>query len=159
MSSVPTQYLFFPEQKAIEDVIKKLNDVPVKYFVNESYSLYDKSDLIEETFITAIQKKSLIYGSISYFGTKTESEIFKIVSPEEYLKFFVDKDKNKNSLSFQLTDISGKITKLKNKKVHNFSLTRIGKKRKRQMTEPIETVIIRAKQSFEICWRFKPRAN
>ena len=96
---------------------------------------------------------------MSYFGTKTENEIFKIVSPEEYLKFFVDKDKNKNSLSFQLTDISGKVTKLKNKKVHNFSLTRIGKKRKRQMTEPIETVIIRAQQSFEICWRFKPRAN
>ena len=57
MSSVPTQYSFFPEQKAIEDAIKKLNDVPVKYFVNESYFLYDKSDLIEETFITAIQKK------------------------------------------------------------------------------------------------------
>ena len=34
---------------------------------------------------------------------KTENEIFKIVSPEECLNFFVDKDKNKNSLSFQLT--------------------------------------------------------
>ena len=35
--------------------------------------------------------------------TKTENEIFKIVSPEKCLNFFVDKDKNKNSLSFQLT--------------------------------------------------------
>ena len=66
------------------------------------------------------------------------------------MKFFVDKDKNKNSLSFQLTDISGKIPKLKDKKVHNFSLARIGQNRKRQMTEPIETVIIRAQQIFEI---------
>ena len=52
---------------------------------------------MKETFITAIPKKISIYGLISYFGTKTENEIFKIVSPEEYLKFFVDKDKNKKS--------------------------------------------------------------
>ena len=150
ISSVSTQYSFFPEQKPIEDAIKKLNEVSVKYFINESYFLYDKSDLIKETFVTSIQKKISIYGSISYFSTKTENEIFKIVSPEEYLKFFVDKDKNKNSLSFQLTDISGKISKLKDKKVHNFSLTRIGQKRKRKMTEPIETAITCAQQSFEI---------
>ena len=87
---------------------------------------------------------------MSYFGTKNENEIFKIVSPEEYFKFFVDKDKNKYSLSFQPTNIIGKIRKLKDKKVHKFSLTRIGQKRKRQMAEPIETVNIRAQQSFEV---------
>ena len=62
----------------------------------------------------------------------------------------MDKNKDKNSLRFQLTYIGGKISKLKDKKVHNFPLTRIGQKRKRQMTEPIETVITRAQQSFEI---------
>ena len=30
------------------------------------------------------------------------------------------------------------------------SLTRIGEKRKRRMAEPVETIIIRAQQSFEI---------
>ena len=64
------------------------------------------------------------------------------------MKFFVDKDKNKNSLSFKLTNISGKIPKLKEKRVGNFSLTKIGQKRKRQMAEPIETVIIQAQQNF-----------
>ena len=57
ISSVPTQYFLFPQQKAIEDAIKNLNDVSVKYFINESYFLFDKSALIKETFITAIQKK------------------------------------------------------------------------------------------------------
>ena len=66
------------------------------------------------------------------------------------MKLFVDKDKNRNSLSFQLTDISGKIPKLKDKKVHNFSLTTIEQKKKRQIAEPIETVIIRIRQSYEI---------
>ena len=65
------------------------------------------------------------------------------------MKFFVDKNKNKNSLSFQLTDISGKIPKLKDKNVYNFSLTRIGQKRKRQITEPIETGITRAQIEIE----------
>ena len=65
------------------------------------------------------------------------------------MKFFVDKDISKKSLSFQLTNITGKIRKFKDKKVHNFSLTRIGQKEKRQMAEPIETVIIRVQQNFE----------
>ena len=32
----------------------------------------------------------------------------------------------------------------------NFSLTRIGEKRKRKMAEPIETVIVCLQQNFEI---------
>ena len=72
------------------------------------------------------------------------------------MKFFVNKDKNKNSLSFQLTNVNGKIPKLKDKKVHNFSLTKIGQKRKRQMPEPIETVFIWAQQSFEIAGGLNP---
>ena len=78
----------FPQQKATEDAIKKINFVSVKYFINERYFLYEKSDLIKEIFITAIQNKISIYGSVSYFGTKTENEIFKIVTPQEYLNCF-----------------------------------------------------------------------
>ena len=64
------------------------------YYTNESYFLYDKSDLIKET----------INGSISNFNKKTENEIFKI-SPEKFEKFYVEKNATKNSLSFQLTNI------------------------------------------------------
>ena len=53
-------------------------------------------------------------------------------------------------MSFQLTNISGDIPKLKESKIYNFSLTRIGEKRKRTTAEPIETVIIHAQQNFEI---------
>ena len=124
--------------------------MPVVRYINENYFFYDKSDLIKETFITALNKKIRIYGSISYFNKKTENQIFKVVTPEEYLKFYVVKDTTKNSLSFQLTSISRKLPKLKDKKNYNFCFTKIGEKRKRQMTEPIETVIICAQQSLEI---------
>ena len=90
-----------------------------------------------------------MYGSIGYFNKKTENRIFKIISPENLLKFLVDKDTIRNSLNFQLTSISGKLPKLQDKKNHNLSLTRLGRKRKLPMQEPVETVIIRAQQNFE----------
>ena len=67
-SSVPAQASFFAEQKAIEDAIKNYINLPVVHYINESYFLYDKSDLIKETFITALNKNILIYCSISYFN-------------------------------------------------------------------------------------------
>ena len=59
-------------KRAIDCYIKKLT----VNFMNESYFLYDKSNFIKETFITEINKKILIYRSISYFGKKVENEIF-----------------------------------------------------------------------------------
>ena len=59
-------------------------------------------------------------------------------------------------MSFQLTDITGQLPKVKDKKIYNRSLTRVGEKRKRQMAEPIETVLIRAQQSFEIAGGLNP---
>ena len=56
-SSVPTEALFFSEQNAIEDAIKISKNIPVVCYINESYFLYDKNDLIKETFITALNKK------------------------------------------------------------------------------------------------------
>ena len=118
--------------------------------------MYDKSDLIKDTFITALNKKISIYGSISYFNEKTENKIFKIVTPEEILKFYVNKDTTKNSLSFQLISVSGKLHKLKDKKIYNLSITKIEEKTKRQMAESTEAVIIRAKQKFETASRLNP---
>ena len=57
--SVPARAHFFPDQKAIEDHIKYSKNVPVVHYINESYYLYDKNDLIKETFITAFNKKNI----------------------------------------------------------------------------------------------------
>ena len=92
--------------------------------------MYDKSNLIKDTFITVLNKRILIYGSISCFNKKAENEIFKIVSPEEFLKCYVDNDVKKNSLSFQLTNISEDIPKLNDSKIYDFFLTRIGEQKK-----------------------------
>ena len=59
------------------------------------------------------------------------------------LKPLVSKDTIKNTLDFRLTTIDGNLPKLNDKKLYNFSLKEIETKRKAQMNEPIETVIIR----------------
>ena len=53
-------------------------------------------------------------------------------------------------MKFQLGHIDGKNSKIKDKKIHNFSITRLGKKRKLNMSQPIETVIVGAQQNVNV---------
>ena len=155
-STVPTQYSFYPVQQQIEEKIKEYNAGLSKNFINESHFLYDKSGLIKESYITAINKIISLYGSTSYFDRKAENEILKILSPENSLKFLVNKDTVRYNLSFQLANISGAVPTLKDKKIHDLSLTKLGRKRKLPMLEPIETLIIRAQQNFEVVRGLNP---
>ena len=54
----------------------------------------------------------------------------------------------KKELKFQLTNISGKSHKTKDNKIYNFSITRLGKKIKINVSQPIETIVIRTQQNF-----------
>ena len=61
---------------------------------------------------------------------KGTNEAAQIISFNNPLKFFVSNNTVKNSLDFKQTKISGSLPEIKNKKVHNFSFTEIGTKRK-----------------------------
>ena len=52
--------------------------------------MYDKSNLIEESHMTEMNKLISIYGSITYFG-KNLDEIAEIVSSSNPLEFNVKK--------------------------------------------------------------------
>ena len=60
-----------------------------------------------------------------------------------------------NSLNFQLTKVNGTNITLIDKKIHRFSLTKTGKK-KRQCIDPLKTLIIRRQQSFELHNQLNP---
>ena len=106
--------------------------------------------IIEQTFITEINKLRSIYGSISYFSKKGVNEIVQIISFNNPLKFLVSRSTIKKALDFQLTKIDENLPTLSDKKVYNFSLTEIRTKSKRQRNEPIETVIIRGEQRIDL---------
>ena len=93
--------------------------------------LYNKSNLKKQIFVTEINKLLSIYGCISYFGKKDTNETAQIISFNDPLKFFVSNSTVKNSLDFKLTKINGSLPQIRDKKVHNFSFTEIGTKRKK----------------------------
>ena len=79
-----------------------------------------------------------------------------MLNVSNFLKFYIERRSLKKSLKFQLDHIDGKNSKIKDKKIHNFSITRLGKKRKLDMSQPIETVIVRAQQNFDITGGLNP---
>ena len=123
--------------------------MPEKNFINESYFLYDKSNFILDTFITALNKKISIYGSFSYFQGKIEEGQIRLLSAGNFLKFSVNKNTLKDELKFQVTNISGKNPKTKDKRIYD-------DKRKLSMAEPIETIVVCAQQSFEVIGGLNP---
>ena len=70
--------------------------------------------------------------------------------------FLSKKNTLKKELKFQLTNISGKNPKTKDNKIYNSLITRLGEKRKINMSQPIETIVIRAQQNFEIAGGLNP---
>ena len=112
--------------------------------------MYDKSNLIKITFVTAINKYLNLYRSFSYFSGKSSIFNLKLISFSNVLKFLVEKNSQISNLKFQLAQINGSNVKTTDNKIHHFSITKLGKKRKRQMSEPIETIIIRAQQDFDV---------
>ena len=71
------------------------------------------------------------------------NDLAQIVSSSKPPEFNIEKDAIKNSLDFQLTRVNGTNVTLTDRKVQDFSITKIGKKRNRQLMDPLETVMIR----------------
>ena len=67
MATVPTNNNFNRNSKGISSNIKNYKNTPITYYINKSYFLYDKSDLIK-------------------LNKNSENEIFKIVSQRETIR-------------------------------------------------------------------------
>ena len=147
---------FHLQQKPVTDLIKEYNNFSGGYFVNESYFLYDRSNLIKNTYITAINKAISIYGSFSYFKGKSANEKLTPLDAGNFLKFLIEKNSLRNELKFQLTNIRGNIPKTKDNKINHFSVTRLDRKMKLPMQEPIETIIVRVQQYFNVAGGLNP---
>ena len=91
-----------------------------------------------------------MYGSFSYFSGKIGIENLKLLSVDNFLKFFIEKKSLKPNVKLQLLHVSGSKITTSDKKIHNFSITKLGKIKKRAMPESIETLLIRAEQTFDI---------
>ena len=78
-----------------------------------------------------------------------------MLTSSNFLKFLIEKISLKSILKLQLAQIDGSEVKTTNNKIHHFSKTKL-KRRKRGMSEPIETIIIRAQQDFDVVGQLNP---
>ena len=65
----------FFDEKTFNEKVAEFKTILKKEFINESFLLYDKSNTIKRTFITALNKELSIYGSFSYFSGKKKQKI------------------------------------------------------------------------------------
>ena len=73
------------------------------------------------------------------------------------LKFLVEKKSLKDNLKLQIAYVNGSDINTEDKKIHDFSITRLGKRKKNMhFSEPIETVIVRAQQNFDVVGGLNP---
>ena len=56
----------------------------------------------------------------------------------------------------QLAHVNGSEIKASDKKIYNFSITKLGKRKKKTMSEPIETIIVKAQQDFDVVGSLNP---
>ena len=97
-----------------------------------------------------------MYGSFSYFLGKTGISNLKLLTLNDFLKFLVEKKSLKSNLKLQLAQIDGSEVKTNHNKIHHFPITKLGKRRKKGMSEPIKTIIIRAQQDFDVVGGLNP---
>ena len=62
--------IFYHVVKYLKEKIAEYNAILTKNIFNEGYFLYDKSNLIKKTFVTAINKQLNLYGSLVIFQEK-----------------------------------------------------------------------------------------
>ena len=120
---------FYKEVKGKRQGKKMYNAIPTKSYIKESYFLYDKSNLIKKTFVTAITKQLSLCCSFSYFPGKITVTNLKLMNSSDFQKF-IEKRSLKNNISLQLLNVNVSAVKTSNKKIHNFSITKLGRKKK-----------------------------
>ena len=150
-----TSELFFDERPLLAK-IAEYKAIPTINFINESFFLYDKSNTIKKTFISALNEQLSIYGSFSYFSGNTSIKKLKLLDVSNSLKFLVEKKALKEDLKLQIAYVNGKEVETEDKDIHVFSITRLKKRRKNMLSEPVETVIIRAQQDFHVVGGLNP---
>ena len=82
----------------------------------EGYFLYDNSNIIKETFISEINKKVPLIGSISYFDKVNADDKIKLITSKNRLKFEPRENSLLEYLAFQLQPIFGNEKKKSEKK-------------------------------------------
>ena len=82
----------------------------------ESHFIYNRSNIVKQSFVNEINKFLPIYCSASYFDEKTKEKI-SILSAKSSKGYFIEKTSNKREINLQMVKISSKQAETLNKKI------------------------------------------
>ena len=83
------------QTKKLSDEIGNLDKINIS---QQSYFLYDDSNLVKETFTSELDKKISIYVTISYFERIKENNQINMITPTNKLKFNVRENRQNEEL-------------------------------------------------------------
>ena len=115
--------------------------------------MYDNRNVIKRSFITELNKFFINLRLSKLFWRKKSNQPAHIISANNRLEFFLEENKTKDSLDLQLTKVDGTFPEITDKKIHEFSVAQIGKKRKMEL---IHTIIVRSQQDIEFHDQLNP---
>ena len=95
-------------------------------------------------------KSSIYTNLLVIFQEKTNISNLELINSSNFSKFFIEKNSLKSNLKFELAQINGSKVETNDKKIHHFSIAKLGKKRKVNVREPIEIIIVRGQQNFDV---------
>ena len=122
--------------------------------LQEGYFLYDDTNIVKETFISELEKKVSLTGSISYFDKVNSENKIELISFKNKLKFEVKKNTLLEELTLQLSPtFSNKKIKLTKNDINNFAILIVPKQeeagQKRKMSEVVDTLLIKGLQNYD----------
>ena len=125
-------------------ILKKQIDVKPLTHAFENLFLYDLENMINEIYVTQLNKEFSIYGLITFSGENKNNKKLDLVRPDNNIKFQLKRDVYKNSIGFELAKVHEKKSyTVINNKILNFGLLRSNKNRfvgqKYKMKEIIDT--------------------
>ena len=93
----------------LKNLIKKV-DLKSLTYAYENFFLYDLENIIKPSFTTELQTEFSIFGLINFSGESKKNNKVDLISPENNLKFELEKDTYKTELKLELNKVHSKKT-------------------------------------------------
>ena len=146
-----TEEIFDEKVLEIKKLVKDIGKVNFDSIEQLNLSLYDRSNLIKETYFQRLNKHIQIYG-ITILKRKDEGRILTIKNP---ILFKTNRNVFKNELLFDLSYLEDeKIVKTIDDKIHNISILAIEKEKEMEKIE--KEIEIFGFQSFDKFKKLNP---
>ena len=112
------------------NILKKQIDLKLLTHTFENFFHYDFENMINEIYVTQLNKEFLIYGLITFSSENKNNKKLDLVTPDNYINFQLKRDVFKNSIGFELAKVHEKKSyTVINNKTLNFGQLRSDKNR------------------------------